>query len=80
MKTKLVVRPGIIAIRFDENSFFNTVLRFTSGRVYKHYNEHTSQKIVNLGSTNKIHLKGDVIDSSIVGGFRQLILYSFVSV
>ena len=31
MKTKLIVRPGIIAIRFDENSFFNTILCFTSG-------------------------------------------------
>ena len=31
MKTKLVVRPGIIAIRFDENSFFSTILGFTSG-------------------------------------------------
>ena len=30
MKTKLVVRSGIIAIRFDEKSFFNTVLGFTT--------------------------------------------------
>ena len=29
MKTKLVVRSGIIAIRFDENSFFCNVLGFT---------------------------------------------------
>ena len=34
MKTKLVVRSGIIAIRFDENSFFNTVLGFTPGWDY----------------------------------------------
>ena len=31
MKTKFVVRPGIIAIRFDEKLFFNTILGFTSG-------------------------------------------------
>ena len=31
MKTKLVVRSGIIAIRFDEKSFFSTVLGFTPG-------------------------------------------------
>ena len=30
-KTKLVVRPGIIAIRFDEKSFFSTILGFTPG-------------------------------------------------
>ena len=57
MKTKLGVRFGIKAIRFDEKSFFSTILGFTSGWDYKHYNEDISQKIVNLGSTNKIHLK-----------------------
>ena len=78
MKTKLDVKAGIIAIRFDEKSFFSTVLGFTSGWDYKHYNKYISQKIVNLGSTNKIHLKCDIIDGSIVDGFRQPILYSFV--
>ena len=31
MKTKLVVRAGIIAIRFDENSFFGTIFGFNPG-------------------------------------------------
>ena len=53
MKTKLVVKSGIIAIRFDEKSFFSTVLGFTSGWDYKHYNEYTSQKNLNLGSKIK---------------------------
>ena len=78
LKTKLVVRYGIIAIRFDEKSFFNTVLGFNSGWDYKFHNKYTSQKIVNLGSTNKIHLKCDCIDGSVVNGVRQPILYSFV--
>ena len=78
MKTKLKVRAMIIAIRFDEKSFFSTLLGFTPGWDYKHYNKNISQKIVNLGSTNKIHLKCDIIDGSIVDGFRQPILYSFV--
>ena len=77
-KTKLVVRSGIIAIRFDENSFFSTILGFTPGWDYKHYNQYLSQKIVNLSSTNKIHLKCDVIDGSVVNGIRQPILYSLV--
>ena len=42
MKTKLVVRYGIIAIRFDEKSFFSTFLGFTSGWDYKFYNKYTS--------------------------------------
>ena len=53
MKTKLVVRLGIIAIRFEEKSFFSTILGFTSGWDYKHYIEDTSQKIKNLSSTKK---------------------------
>ena len=78
MKTKLFVQSGIIAIRFDEKSFFSTILGFTAGWDYKHYNKYTSKKIVNLGSKNKIHLKCDVIDGSVVDGIRQPILYSFV--
>ena len=77
-KTKLVVRSGIIAIRFDEKSFFSTILGFTPGWDYKHYNQYLSQKIVNLSNTNKIHLKCDAIDGSVVNGIRQPILYSFV--
>ena len=78
MKTKLVAKHGIIAIRFDEKSFFSTVLGFSSCWDYKHYNEYTSQNILNLGSANKIHLKCDVIDGSVVDGIRQPILFSFV--
>ena len=77
-KTKLVLTPGIIAIRFDEKSFFSTILGFNHGWDYKHYNQYISQKIVNLTNTNKIHLKCDVIDGSVVNGIRQPILYSFV--
>ena len=77
-KTKLVVRNGIIAIRFDENSFSCTILGFTAGWDFKHYDQYLSQKIVNLSSTNRIHLKYDAIDGSVVNGVRQPILYSFV--
>ena len=77
-KTKLDVRPGIIAIRFDEKSFFSTILGFTPGWDYKHYNEYTIQKIVNLSSTNKIHLKCGCIDGSIQNGLGQPIMFNFV--
>ena len=33
---------------------------------------------MNLNTTNKIHLKCDAIDGSVVDGVRQSILYSFV--
>ena len=77
-KTKLVVRSGIIAIRFDEKSFFSTILGFTAGWDYKHYKQYLSQKIVKLSTTNKIHLKCDCIDGSIQDGVRQPFLFSFV--
>ena len=37
-KTKLVVNSCIIAIRFDEKSFFSTILGFTAGWDYEHCN------------------------------------------
>ena len=58
--------------------FFSTVLDFTPGWDYKHNNKYFSQKNVNLGSTNKIHLKCDCIDCSIQDGVRQPIRFSFV--
>ena len=78
LKTKLDVKAGIIAIRFDEKSFLSTILGFTPGWDYKHYNKYISQKIVSLSNTKKIHLKCDCIDGSVVNGLRQPILYSFV--
>ena len=78
MKPILIVRRGIIAIRFDEKSFFSTMLGFTSGWDYKHFNKYTSQKVLNLGIPNKIHLKCDCIDGSVLNGIRQPILFSFV--
>ena len=77
-KTILVVKNGIIAIRFDEKSFFSFILGFTQGWDCKHYKEYTSHKIVILSSTNKIHLKSDCIDDSIQNSLRQPILFSFV--
>ena len=62
-----------------KNCIFSTVLGFTPGWDYKHYNEYISQKIVNLNSTYKIHLKCDVNDGSVVSGLSQPILFSFVS-
>ena len=78
MKTKLCLRLGIVAIRFDEKSFFITILGFTSGWDYKHCNKYISKKIVNLSSTNKVHLKCECIDGSVYDGSKQLILFSFV--
>ena len=46
--------------------------------ICKHYKKYSSQKIVNLSSTNKTHLKCDCIDGSIQSGLKQPILFIFV--
>ena len=73
-------------MRFDERSFFHNLLGFEPYWDYKpnqlyHFNIPTvyiSGKIVNLKTTNKLHLKCDIIDGSVVNGLRQPIIYNFI--
>ena len=85
MKTKLTF-DYFSSLRFNKNSFFHTLLGFTPYWDYKPINGvnsdspgiYISDKILNLNTINKIHLKCDIIDGSIVNGVRQPVLYSFV--
>ena len=43
MKKKLILRHGVVAVRFDEKSFFNSILGFNPNWNYKHYNQNMSQ-------------------------------------
>ena len=68
-------------LRFDARSFFHTLLGFTPYWDYKPSNSsgvYISDRNLNLSTTNKMHLKCDIIDGSVVSGLRQPILYSFV--
>ena len=94
MKTKIFLKfknneKGLFALgtlRFDDRSFFHTLLGFTPYWDYKPTNSnrdvipgvYTSNKILKLSSTKKIHLKCDCIDGSIQDGLRQPILFSLV--
>ena len=85
MKTKIILKYiggremfVLGTLRFDERSFFLTLLGFTPYWDYKPSGVYTSDKILNLKTVNKIHLKCDVINGSVVDGIRQPILYSFV--
>ena len=78
---------GLGTLRFDERSFFHTLLGFTPYWDYKPTNSnhnaipgvYTSDKILlNLNTIDKINLKCDCIDGSIQDGVRQPILFSFV--
>ena len=85
MKSKIVLKyldeQDILVLgtlRFDKRSFFHTLLGFIAYWDYKPPGVYTSDKFLNLNTTNKIHLKCDVKDGSVVNGVRQPILYSFV--
>ena len=73
-------------LRFDEKTSFIKCLGFTPYWEYKPTNinhadspgANTSEKFAILGAINKIHLKWDVIDGSVLKCVRQTILYSFV--
>ena len=70
METKLIVSYEINALRFDEKSFFSTILGFPPYWDYKSHNEYVAEKITNFSTKDKIHLKCDVIDGSIQDGVR----------
>ena len=72
---------------FTDKCFFNTILGFTQSLSYPlddidgFYQliagSYTSNRAINISRKNKIHLKCDCINGSIVNGIRELILYSF---
>ena len=74
-------------IIFTEKCFFYTILGFTQSRSYPlddiegFYqliaNSYTSDRPININGIDKIHLKCDCIQGSIVNGIREPILYSF---
>ena len=78
MKTKLIVRYKINALRFDEKSLSSTILGFPPYWDYRSHNEYVAEKITHLSTIDKMHLKCDVIDGGYQNGLRQPILFSFV--
>ena len=82
MKTKpsLTRFGGILGtLRFIEKRFFITLSEFTPYWDYKPTNAirakspgvNTSDRVLNLSKLDKINLKCDVIDGSVVNGIRQ---------
>ena len=58
------------------NSELNKVLGFPNTH-YTKGGTYNSEKPVMITTTNKIHLKCDCVDGSIVDGLREKILFSF---
>ena len=84
LKSNLKIIQTLI---FTERSFFYTTLGFTQSRSYPlddidgFYQliagSYKSHKPINITGIDKIHLKCDCIQGSIVNGIREPILYSF---
>ena len=84
LKSNLKTNQTLI---FTERSFFYTILGFTQSRSYAlddidgFYQliagSFKSDKPINITGIDKIHLKADCIQGSIVDGIREPILYSF---
>ena len=71
MNTKLFERREIM--RFDDKTFFNTILGFENHWYYSPHHTYSGEEIL-----NKNHLKCNVIDGSLVNGLRKPIYLSFV--
>ena len=84
LKSNLKINQILI---FTEKSFFYTILGFTQSRSYPlddingFYQliagSYKSDRPINITGIDKIHLKCDCIQGSIVNGIREPILYSF---
>ena len=84
LKSNLKINQTLI---FTERSFFYTILGFRQSRSYplddidSHYQiiagSYTSDRPINITGIDKIHLKCDCIQGSIVNGIREPILFSF---
>ena len=72
---------------FTEKSFFYTILGFTRSSSYPLDNiegfyqmiagSYRGDRPINITGSDKVHLKCDCINGSIVNGIREPILYSF---
>ena len=84
LKSNLRINKTLL---FTKKSFFYTILGFTQSRLYPlddiegfyqlEPGSHKSDKAINITGIDKIHLKCDCIQGSIVNGIREPILYSF---
>ena len=84
LKSNLKINQTLI---FTAKSFFYTILGFTQSRSYPlddiagFYQliagSYKSDKPINITGIDKVHLKCDCIQGSIVNGIREPILYSF---
>ena len=81
MKTKLILKRfgGTFGmLRFDDKSFLHLIGTISLPKQFiDSAGVYTSDRTLNLSTFDKIHLKSDVIDGSVLNGIREPILFSF---
>ena len=83
LKSNLKINQTLI---FTERSFFYKILGFTRSHsyplndidgFYQFSGSYKSDRPINITGIDKVHIKADCVNGSIVNGVRQPILYSF---
>ena len=67
-------------LTISHNTHFNSESSKLLGFTNEYYTKgtHISEKPVMLTTTDKVHLKSDCVDGSIVNGIREQVLFSFI--
>ena len=82
MQSKIILNrfgKKLVGPSFDGKTFFNNFLGFAPYWDQKLYHTYTGEKVINLSTPDKIVLKCDVFDGSLVNVSGQHILYCFLS-
>ena len=82
MKSKIILNhfgKKLVVPSFNEKTFFNNFLGFAPYWDQKLYHTYTGEKVLKLNTPDKIVLKSDVYDGSVVNVSGQHISYCFVS-
>ena len=81
MKTKLILKrfAGTFGmLKFDDKPFLHLIGTISLPKQFiDSAGVYTKDRTLNLSTFDKIHLKSDVIDGSVLNGIREPILFSF---
>ena len=78
MRTKLIVKGAIVELRFNQDSFFISILGVSSGWDYNKHDKLLGGKLKIWSTKDKIHLKCDAFIGFVVKGLGQPNFYKFL--
>ena len=78
LRSEILGTINTIIIRFDDKWFVKNLLGFTPQWAYTPNIDYVSQKVRNLTTIHKTHLKCDCFDGRVVNALRQPKAFSFL--